>query len=153
MDTLKVMAAKRPVMTYEAHLTLSSMGYGIRFRRLNNYIKSKSDVIQAWLLSSMGYGNHPHVAWQLATSTRISVVFLEGTFFNDKWSYNNLKSLLLFSHQSSRHFFPLSWPPRVRPGAQAWLPTGPPFFPSFFFFFLSSYFFQFYCFLSDNFFQ
>jgi hypothetical protein len=77
---------------------------------------------------------------------------LEGTFFNDKWSYNNLKSLLLFSHQSSRHFFPLSWPPRVRPRAQAWLPTGPPFFP-FFFFFLSSYFFQFYCFLSDNFFQ
>lgn len=80
MDTLKVMAAKRPVMTYEAHLTLSSMGYGIRFRRLNNYIKSKSDVIQAWLLSSMGYGNHPHVAWQLATSTRISVVFWRGPF-------------------------------------------------------------------------
>ncbi|KAL3586006.1 hypothetical protein D5086_012873 [Populus alba] len=31
MDTLKVMAGKRPVMTYEAHLTLASMGYGIRF--------------------------------------------------------------------------------------------------------------------------
>jgi hypothetical protein len=41
MDTLKVMDAKRPVMTYEAHLTLSSMGYGIRFRRLNNYKKQE----------------------------------------------------------------------------------------------------------------
>jgi hypothetical protein len=50
--------------------------------------------------------------------------------------YNNLKSILLFSHQSSRHFFfPLSWPPRVHPSAQAWLPPGPAFFPLFFFFF------------------
>ena len=41
MDTLKVMAGKRPVMTYEAHWTVASMGYGIRFRRLNNYKKQE----------------------------------------------------------------------------------------------------------------
>lgn len=49
MDTLKVMAAKRPVMTYEAHLTLSSMGYGIRFRRVTS---SKHGCFQVWVMAT-----------------------------------------------------------------------------------------------------
>jgi len=137
MDTLKVMAAKRPVMTYEAHLTLSSMGYGIKFRRLNNYKK------QEWRHPSMA--TFKYGLWQPPTRCMAAChvnqnlcCFFGGDLFERKMIYNNLKSILLFSHQSSRHFFfplhdPLVSTQAPRPGClQAQL------------FFLFSFFFLFF---------